>query len=491
MSWREGYIADVAYTSGVYLETAPAHLSACALLGGVRAPDPARPFRYLELGCGTGMGVCLMAAANPHAEFVGVDFNPAHVASAQRLIVEAALDNVRVAEISFGDLAGTRAAEFGVFDYAVAHGVWTWVGPLAQAELVAALDRCVGPGGLVYMGYNNMAGWAGSLPLQRLMADHAERTPGDSLTKIRAAVRFALELRAAQPRGIDFSRLELQLKGAVDDPDKAPMGLFAYLAHEYLNAHWRPVFPADVARALADAKLTYVGRADPFSVLAELGMTRAEAQAATAYADAAGAAALGDLLAPTSFRQDVFVRGAEPLSPQRREAALRAVRLALAEPPGVASLTLDVPSGMLELDAVAYRPMIARLEAGPAQVSELLAEVSAAGRAMSATELLAVLVGSGMATPVARPQAQEGLDAARVRVRRYNVAMVEALRDQAGLRLALASPLTGSGVRASMAECLAYLSLAAPPDTYPELNAPALRETASARAEFWRGLGLL
>ncbi|WP_174300578.1 hypothetical protein, partial [Caulobacter sp. S45] len=43
MSWREGYIADVAYTSGVYIELAPAHLSACALLGGVRPPDPSRP----------------------------------------------------------------------------------------------------------------------------------------------------------------------------------------------------------------------------------------------------------------------------------------------------------------------------------------------------------------------------------------------------------------------------------------------------------------
>ncbi len=491
MSWREGYIADVAYTSGVYLETAPAHLSACALLGGVRAPDASARFRYLELGCGTGMGVCLMAAANPHAQFVGVDFNPGHVASARRLIAQAGLDNVQVVEASFGDLAGGRGDEFGRFDYAVAHGVWTWVGPLAQAELVAALERCVAPGGLVYMGYNNMAGWAGSLPLQRLIADHAARVPGDSVTKIRAAVRFALGLRSAQPRGVDFSRLELQLKGATDDPDKAPAGLFAYLAHEYLNAHWRPVFPGDVARALADAKLAYVGRADPFSLLAELAMTQAEAQAASAYPDAAGAAALADLLAPTSFRQDIFVRGAEPLSPQRRDAALRMITLALAEPPGVASLTLDVPSGQLELDAVAYRPMIARLETGPATVSELLAEVSAAGRAMSATELLAVLTGSGMATPVARAPAEEDMEPARLRARRYNVAMVEALRDQAGLRLALASPLTGSGVRASMAECLAYLALAVPPGAYPELDAPALRETGERRAGFWRGLAAL
>ena len=489
MSWRQGYIADVAYTSGVYLETAPAHLSTCALLAGVRAPDPNHPFRYLEFGCGAGMGVALLAAANPHAEFVGIDFNPAHVASACRLIAEAGLDNARVVEASFGDLAGDCAAEFGRFDYAVAHGIWTWVGPAAQGELVSALDRCVAPGGLVYMGYNNMAGWAGSLTLQRLIADHAARTPGDSVTKIREAVRFALALRAARPRGLDFSRLELQLKDAADALDKAPAGLFAYLAHEYLNAHWRPVFPGDVAEALADAKLAYVGRADPFSVLPELGMTQAEVQAASAYADPVGSARLADLLAPASFRQDIFLRGAAPLSPPRREAALRRVRLALAAPAGEESLTLDVPSGKLELDAVAYRPVIARLQAGPASVEELLSEVAKAGRSMAATELLVVLVGSGMATPIGRPQS-EALDTDRERARRYNRVMVEALRDQAGLRLALASPLTGSGVRTGMTECLAYLTLAAP-QAYPELDAPVLHETAAAHADFWRGLAAL
>ncbi len=489
MSWREGYIADVAYTSGVYIELAPAHLSACALLGGVRPPDPAKPFRYLELGCGTGMGVCLLAAANPHAEFVGVDFNPAHVAFAERLIEQAGLTNARVVEASFADVAASDA--FGRFEYAVAHGVWTWVSPAAQRELTAAFDRCVKPGGLVYVGYNNMAGWASSLPLQRLIADHAARTPGDSVAKIRSAVRFALGLREAAPRGIDFTRLELQLKGATDDPDKAPIGLFAYLAHEYLNEHWRPVFPGDVARDLADAKLAYVGGADPFSALPELTLSEAQASAAASYTDAAGSRLLADLIAPTSFRQDIFVRGAIPLSPPRREVALRAVRLALVAPPGAASLSIEVPSGKLELDAVAYRPVFARLEEGPAEVGELLVAVQAAGRAMSATELLAVLVGSGMATPIARPAEARDAEAERARARCYNIAMVEALRDQAGLRFALASPLTGSGVRAGMAECVAYLAHAAGLGAYPELDTPGLQQTAAANAEFWAKLDLL
>ncbi len=491
MSWRGGYVADVAYTSGVYLETAPAHLSACALLGGSRAPDASRPFRHLELGCGTGMGACMLAAANPHAEFVGIDFNPSHVAAAQALIASAGLDNVRVEEASFAELAGARGGVLGRFDYVVAHGVWTWIGPEAQADLVGALDRCVRPGGVVYMGYNNMAGWASSLTLQRLIADHAARTPGDSLARVRAAVKFALALRAAEPRGVDFSRLELQLKDTLDDPDRAPPGLYAYLAHEYLNAHWRPVFPADLAADLADAKLTFIGGADPFSALPELSMTAAQAKASEAYSDPAGRGALADLLAPASFRQDVFMRGPQPLSPQRKEAALRAVRLAAAEPLAGRELTVDVPGGKLELDPLPYRAVTARLDAGPASVAELLREVEGAGRRMSATELLVVLAGSGMATPVARLPEEGGPEPDRARARRYNVAMVEALRDQAGLRLALASPLTGSGLRASLNDCLAYLAHVSPAGAHPELDAPVLREAAARLAPFWEATAVL
>ena len=83
------------------------------------------------------------------------------------------------------------------------------------------------------------------------------------------------------------------------------------------------------------------------------------------------------------------------------------------------------------------------------------------------------------------------MQADRTRARRYNTAMVQALRDQAGLRFALASPLTGSGVRASMAECVAYLAYAEGAGAFPELDTPALQQTAAANVGFWAGLDLL
>ncbi len=493
MSWREGYVTDVAYTRGVYLEAAPANLSVCALMGGTAAPDPRRPFRYLELGCGAGVGICLFAAANPHAEFVGVDFNPSHVASARRLIAAAGLDNARVEDASFADLAdGTGVARgLGRFDYAVAHGVWTWVSRGVQAELVRALDRSVQPGGLVYMGYNNMAGWAPVLPLQRLLIEHAQRTPGDSVTKIRAALTFALGLREAQPRALDLERLERVLERVGGDPAHAPSSILSYLAHEYLNEHWRPVFASELEADLSEAKLSYVGSADPFGALPQVTLTDAQAKAAAAYADPAGSRRLADLLAPAAFRQDLFCRGPTPLSPQAREAELRAVRLRLVAPPELIELRLKVPSGELELDAAAYRPLLHRLGRGPATVGELLRAVADAGGRMGALELLAVTLGSGWASPEgALAEDEADLAERRERVRRYNLAMIDSMRDQPGTRMALASPVLAGGVGAAPVHVAALLhTLGLHQPTEAEME--AVTKVEGECGALWRALEIV
>jgi tRNA/tmRNA/rRNA uracil-C5-methylase (TrmA/RlmC/RlmD family) len=68
------------------------------------APPRASGYRYLELGCGLGRSLTTLAAANPHAEFVGVDFNPEHTAAAERDIAAGSIANARVITSDFGHL---------------------------------------------------------------------------------------------------------------------------------------------------------------------------------------------------------------------------------------------------------------------------------------------------------------------------------------------------------------------------------------------------
>ena len=57
-----------------------------------------------------------------------------------------------------------------------------------------------------------------------------------------------------------------------DNADK----VLQYVAHEYLNEHWQPVYHADVARAFAGAKMTYAASAELLKNFYNLALTEAQ-----------------------------------------------------------------------------------------------------------------------------------------------------------------------------------------------------------------------
>ncbi len=91
-SWQHGYYSDTSYTYGFYREFAPNWLDWVALLKGSEPPSTSG--RMLELGCGQGYGLSIMAAANPDMKFVGVDFNPEQIAHARSLVRRTGLTNI-------------------------------------------------------------------------------------------------------------------------------------------------------------------------------------------------------------------------------------------------------------------------------------------------------------------------------------------------------------------------------------------------------------
>src|SRR5262245_43656508 len=123
-SWMSGYVGDVAYTLGFYRELSPTYLSLTCVMNGVDGPSPTKPLRYCELGCGRGYGTVLLAAANPNIEFVGIDFNPSHVAEARSLASRANIGNLTFFEMSFGDAARSTDPKLKDFDIVGIHGVY-------------------------------------------------------------------------------------------------------------------------------------------------------------------------------------------------------------------------------------------------------------------------------------------------------------------------------------------------------------------------------
>src|SRR5215475_4669462 len=106
-SWSSGYVTDIAYIDGFYVQQSPARMVLASLLGNVAAevPNPNDEACYLELGCGVGISALVTAASNPGWQVTAIDYNPAHIAMGAGLARAARLDNIRFLEADLTQLA--------------------------------------------------------------------------------------------------------------------------------------------------------------------------------------------------------------------------------------------------------------------------------------------------------------------------------------------------------------------------------------------------
>jgi len=277
-----------------------------------------------------------------------------------------------------------------------------------------------------------------------------------------------------------------------------------YLAHEYMNADWRPCFHADVAAALGDAKLDYVASGEILENFPDLMLT-AEQRAVIGRTEDAGLRELmKDMCLPRSLRHDIFIRGPRGISGKARNAALAGLWLTLTRRAEDFSYVVNMPAGKAELDRGFYEPVVAALAKGPRRVSDLLALPGVTGKRDNPAELVGMLVGTGQAVTLARPEAGLGEEAARLNSR----IAARILQNGDPPHGALASLRLGSGLRCGGNDTLATamigrFGLDAPVERWAEaLGLPPdgeerdrflreAEETRERRGPVWRHAGII
>ncbi len=445
--WTEGYVGGIDYIRAFYRELSPALLCFGLLLRGYRPPAaPDGPFAYAELGCGHGLTSAVLAGALPAARFEAVDFNPAHIAGARRLAAEAGLGNAVFLEESFADHARRDGPDL---DMVALHGVWSWVSAGNRAILVEVLRRRLKPGGLLFVSYNALPGTLAYLPLRRILVEHTADRAGPLPRRIEEAVAFAGRLAALNAGWF------AQADAVPDRVESLKRKTPNYIAHEYLNSDWTAFYHADVARALAGAKLDFAGPAVPMEQIDELSLSpEALAMLGEAH-DPAYRETLRDVLSNRGFRRDLFVKGAERLTPAERSARLRATRFALLVPPDALPEVAITPAGRIPLPPDLHGPLAEALAAEPRSLGALLALPALARHGEEAVlRALMMLTSLALAAPAL---AEDGLAARRDAAGRFNAAILERCRagEESGH---LASPVLGSGVAVSRIEALFLLA---------------------------------
>jgi SAM-dependent methyltransferase len=450
--WSQGYVTDVSYTNSFFRELSPAWLNHVAMSNGAHPRLLGEGFNHIDLGCGLGQSSNVLAACFPRGNFFGVDFNPAHVDTAQHLAKQLGIGNVRFIERAFEELLEIDLPEF---DFITLHGIYSWIGEETRKAVQRFIYKKLKTGGIVYNSYNCMPGWTNEAPIRRLLMEFGQTHHGDSAARVEKAAKDAEEMAALK---LGYFRNN---PTAADQVGKLTKRATNYLAHEYLNASWTTFYSIDVADEMATAKLTYLASATLMDNHQELVLT----DPAVAYCKKQPTERLRqmaqDFLVGQRFRRDVFVRGHPHLPRSETSRYLKNACFALPGPVEDFAEKAKVPRGEITFDQKSAQSIKEALSKGSLSLEQIIETTGAKGSIQELERTLLLMTAVGKLVPVGsafRPAAIPAeLDRVRI-VDNINRKLAELGRQSVG-RQYLVAPAAGSGLSIDAIDAIALALL--------------------------------
>ena len=448
--WTAGYVADIGYTYGYYTELNPTRLALPLLNAGLAVPEIASA---CELGFGQGLSANLHAAAS-QTSWYGTDFNPSQAAFAQTLAA-ASGHGAQLSDASFAEFAARE--DLPDFDFIGVHGIWSWISDENRRVIVDFVRRRLKVGGVLYLSYNSLPGWAAFAPMRHLMTQHAETqgTAGHGrVNRIDGAIAFAEQLLATNPL---YSRANPQVSERLT---KMKEHNRQYLAHEYFNSDWHPMHFATLAEWLQPAKLTYAGSAHLLDAIDAINLSTEQQQLLNALPDPLFRQSVRDFMVNQQFRRDYWVKGARRLNPLEQAEALRAQRVILTAPRPEIALKVTGSLGEASLSEAVYNPLLDQLaDHKPRSLGQL--ESTLTGKGINFGQLLQailILTGAGHLAPVcAQTQSDKQSAKAKQTSDRLNAHLLQQARGSADVQY-LSSPVTGGGIQVNRFQQLFLLA---------------------------------
>ena len=433
-SWTAGYVADIGYTYGYYTELNPLRTRLAFLNNGLACPGFTTA---CELGFGQGLSANIHAAASA-MQWYGTDFNPAQAGFAQQLAIASGA-GAKLFDEAFAEFCARP--DLPDFDTIGLHGIWSWISDANRAVIVDFVRRKLKVGGVLYISYNTMPGWAAFAPMRHLMTEHAEVLGSEGrgiISRIDGALDFAEKLLATNPT---FARANPLVS---DRLKKMKEQNRHYLAHEYFNRDWHPMHFTTMAQWLEPAKVQYACSANYLDHIDAVNLS-AEQQAFLAeIPDPMFRQSVRDFMVNQQFRKDYWVKGARKLSALEQAEALRAQRVMLVAHRPDVLLKVTGGLGEVSMKEEIYAPFLDLMaDHKPRSLAEI--EAALRGKGVNFPQLLQtvmLLVGAGHLSPV---QTDREAAAAAKTSKAINAHLLDKARGSNDITF-LASPVAGGGV---------------------------------------------
>jgi len=431
--WAEGYLVEIGYTYGYYSELNPLKARLPLLKTGYAPPDIGAA---CELGFGHGISANMHAAAGT-ADWYGTDFNPSHAAFAQDMA--AAGTGAKLYDEAFADFC--NRPDLPDFDFIGLHGIWSWISPANMNHIVDFLRRKLKVGGICYISYNTYPGWNTVAPIRHLLTQHASSmsAPGIGVQgRVDAAIDFADTLMNTNTLyGKANPNAAARLK-AIRNNDRS------YLAHEYLNECWIPMYFSEISKMLSSAKLNFACTATYREHIDALNLSDEQQTMLRDIPDATFRETVRDFMVNQQFRRDYWVRGGRSVPSMQQLDLLRDERIVLNVPRDDVKLEASGFRGSATLNEDVYKPVLDFMADGqPRSLGEIEAAVKPTGKTFNqVVQAALVLVGKGDVSP-AHPA--ETIEAVRPKTDALNRKILGMAPSGRQVNY-MVSPVTGGGI---------------------------------------------
>lgn len=446
-TWTSGYVADVEYTYGYYHEMNPLHARLALLNMGIPCPEIKTA---CELGFGQGVSVNFHAAATGCAWY-GTDFNPAQTSFASELA------RVSGAEVSLSDSAFAEYCNddsIPQLDYICLHGIWSWISDENRKIIVEFAKKKLKVGGVFYISYNTLPGWANFAPMRHLMTQHSSIVGSEDagiVSRIDGAIGFAQALLKTDPMYSKANPQVIERMSHLKNQNRH------YLAHEYFNKDWDPMYYANVAERLESAKLAFACSAHFMEQIDSVNLSKEQAELLSTITNPNLSQSVRDFLVNQQFRRDYWVKGKRLLTPLERIEGLQKIRVILAKPREDIKLKIDGLRGEAVLDEKIYNPILDILSDYELHTIKDL-QSRLAGTEVNFNHLIQailVLANDGTVIPANDDQA---IEQSYPRTRKLNTYLMERARSSSNINF-LVSPITATGVPANRIQQLFLLAM--------------------------------
>jgi SAM-dependent methyltransferase len=429
-SWTSGYVADIDYTYGYYTELNPARIRLAFAANDLAFPEIGAA---CELGFGQGVSTNIHASAS-RVSWWGTDFNPAQAAFGQEL---GAVSGAQVFDASFAEFCSR--SDLPDFDFIALHGIWTWISDQNRQVIVDFVRRKLKVGGVLYISYNTLPGWSTPAPLRHIMTEHKDKMGASGsgiVNQVEGALAFTERLLETNPM---WSRSNPSIAERFTNIKPQNRN---YLAHEYFNRDWHPMYFADMARYLEPAKLSFACSANFNDYLDAINLTDEHQALLNEMTDPHYRQTIRDFMVNQQFRKDYWVKGARKLNAVEKTEALRSQGVVLDKPRADVTLKAAGSLGEVSMADTVYNPILDFLgDHTPKTIGQIEAGLKELNLAQIQQAIL-LLVGQGHVSPT---QEAKAIEACKARAKTLNQLLLSKARGSNDIGY-LADPVTGGSL---------------------------------------------